>query len=40
MRLARAGDAPDFSTLEADLIESQRQVREAFDSIITAAAAG
>lgn len=40
MRLARAGDAPDFSTLEADLIESQKQVREAFDSIVTAAAAG
>lgn len=40
MRLARAGDAPDFATLEADLFESQRQVREAFDSIVTAAVAG
>lgn len=36
--LARAGDAPDFTALEADLAESQRKVREAFQSIVTAAA--
>jgi glutamate-ammonia-ligase adenylyltransferase len=37
-RLARAGDAPDFATLEADLLDSQRRVREAFKSIVDAAA--
>lgn len=36
--LARAGDAPDFAALEADLAESQRKVREAFESIVVAAA--
>ena len=36
-RLARAGDVPDFATLEAELIESQRRVREAFDAIVVAA---
>ena len=36
--LARAGDAPDFAALEADLLESQRKVREAFASIVAAAA--
>ncbi|MDX5366454.1 MAG: hypothetical protein LPK88_08365 [Alphaproteobacteria bacterium] len=37
-RLARAGDAPDFATLEADLLDSQRRVREAFEAIVAAAA--
>ncbi|MBX3446627.1 MAG: bifunctional [glutamine synthetase] adenylyltransferase/[glutamine synthetase]-adenylyl-L-tyrosine phosphorylase [Parvibaculaceae bacterium] len=39
-RLARAGDVPDFATLEAELIESQRRVREAFDAIVVAAVSG
>lgn len=34
--LARAGDAPDFPALEAELIESQRRVREAFEQILGA----
>ncbi len=29
---------PDFAALEADLAESQRKVREAFESIVVAAA--
>ncbi|HCX68197.1 bifunctional [glutamine synthetase] adenylyltransferase/[glutamine synthetase]-adenylyl-L-tyrosine phosphorylase [Parvibaculum sp.] len=33
--LARAGDAPDFPALEAELLENQRKVREAFESIVT-----
>ena len=37
-RLARAGDAPDFAMLEADLLNSQRRVLDAFDMIVTAAA--
>ncbi|MFN4355935.1 bifunctional [glutamine synthetase] adenylyltransferase/[glutamine synthetase]-adenylyl-L-tyrosine phosphorylase [Parvibaculum sp.] len=37
-RLARAGDAPDFAMLEADLLESQRRVRDAFETIVTSAA--
>lgn len=32
--LARAGDAPDFPALEAELAGSQRKVREAFESIV------
>ncbi|ABS62569.1 (Glutamate--ammonia-ligase) adenylyltransferase [Parvibaculum lavamentivorans DS-1] len=36
--LARAGDAPDFPILEAELIESQRRVLEAFERILTASA--
>ena len=32
--LARAGDAPGFSILEAQLIESQMTVRRAFDEIV------
>lgn len=32
--LARVGDAPDFPALEAELIESQRKVLEAFESIV------
>ena len=35
--LARAGDAPDFATLEADLTGSQHKVRAAFADIVTAA---
>ncbi len=35
--LARAGDAPDFPALEADLADSQRRVREAFESVVGAA---
>ncbi|MDZ4380503.1 MAG: bifunctional [glutamine synthetase] adenylyltransferase/[glutamine synthetase]-adenylyl-L-tyrosine phosphorylase [Parvibaculum sp.] len=34
--LARAGDAPDFPALEADLADSQRRVREAFESVVGA----
>ncbi|MEP5926106.1 MAG: DUF294 nucleotidyltransferase-like domain-containing protein, partial [Nitratireductor sp.] len=33
--LARAGDAPDFPALEAELLENQRKVHEAFESIVT-----
>ncbi|MBO6667184.1 bifunctional [glutamine synthetase] adenylyltransferase/[glutamine synthetase]-adenylyl-L-tyrosine phosphorylase [Parvibaculum sp.] len=32
--LARAGDAPDFPALEAELVENQRKVLEAFEAII------
>ena len=32
--LARAGDAPDFPALEAELADSQRKVLEAFESIV------
>ena len=32
--LARAGDVPDFATLEADLIETQARVRKSFEGII------
>ncbi len=37
--LARAGNAPDFNTLEAQLREAQSDVREAFERIVVAAAA-
>ena len=37
-RLARAGDAPDFTTLEAELLDSQRRVFEAFETVVSAAA--
>jgi glutamate-ammonia-ligase adenylyltransferase len=36
--LARVGNAPDFSALEAQLRESQGRVHKLFDSIVTAAA--
>ena len=36
--LARAGNAPDFAALEAELLESQARVREAFDAVVVAAA--
>jgi glutamate-ammonia-ligase adenylyltransferase len=36
--LARAGNAPDFAALEAQLRETQRDVREAFERIVVAAA--
>ena len=36
--LARAGNAPDFSALEAQLRESQASVLEAFEQIVAAAA--
>jgi glutamate-ammonia-ligase adenylyltransferase len=36
--LARAGDAPDFSTLQARLAETQSQVRAIFDRLIPPAA--
>ena len=32
--LARAGDVPDFATLEADLIETQARVRQCFEGLI------
>jgi glutamate-ammonia-ligase adenylyltransferase len=32
--LARAGDVPDFATLEAHLIETQARVRKSFEAII------
>jgi glutamate-ammonia-ligase adenylyltransferase len=32
--LARAGDVPDFRTLEADLIETQARVRRSFEEIV------
>jgi len=32
--LARAGDAPDFSTVEAQLAETERQVRALFDQLL------
>jgi glutamate-ammonia-ligase adenylyltransferase len=32
--LARAGDVPDFRTLEADLIETQARVRRSFEEIL------
>ena len=32
--LARAGDVPDFATLEADLIETQARVRKCFEGLI------
>ena len=37
-RLARAGDTPDFATLEAGLLNSQRRVLDAFETIVAAAA--
>lgn len=37
-RLARAGDTPDFATLEAGLLSSQRRVLDAFETIVAAAA--
>jgi glutamate-ammonia-ligase adenylyltransferase len=33
--LARAGDAPDFRALDAQLVETQREVRAIFDRVIT-----
>jgi len=36
--LARAGNAPDFAALEAELFESQASIRAAFDAVIVAAA--
>ena len=36
--LARAGNAPDFAALEAELLENQARVRAAFDAIVVAAA--
>jgi [glutamine synthetase] adenylyltransferase / [glutamine synthetase]-adenylyl-L-tyrosine phosphorylase len=36
--LARAGDMPDFATLEAHLIETQARVRRSFEAIIGPAA--
>lgn len=36
--LARVGNAPDFLVLEAELVESQRRVFEAFNEIVIAAA--
>ncbi len=36
--LARAGNAPDFAALEAELFESQARIRAAFDAIVVAAA--
>lgn len=38
--LARAGNAPDFPALEAQLRESQAEVRELFEAVIAAAAQG
>jgi glutamate-ammonia-ligase adenylyltransferase len=35
--LARAADVPDFATLDADLIETQREVRECFVRILGSA---
>jgi hypothetical protein len=35
--LARAGDAPDFSALEAELAEMEQQVRAIFDRLLPAA---
>jgi glutamate-ammonia-ligase adenylyltransferase len=32
--LARAGDVPDFATLEAHLIETQARVRKSFEGMI------
>jgi glutamate-ammonia-ligase adenylyltransferase len=32
--VARAGDVPDFATLEADLIETQARVRKCFEGLI------
>lgn len=37
--LARAGNAPDFSALEAQLRESQAEVHDAFERLITSVAA-
>jgi glutamate-ammonia-ligase adenylyltransferase len=37
--LARAGNAPDFKALEAQLFEAQSEVRKAFEHIVSAAAA-
>jgi [glutamine synthetase] adenylyltransferase / [glutamine synthetase]-adenylyl-L-tyrosine phosphorylase len=37
--LARAGELPDFATLEAHLIETQKTVRKLFDKIVGGAAA-
>jgi glutamate-ammonia-ligase adenylyltransferase len=37
--LARAGNAPDFATLEAQLREAQSDVRDAFESIVVSSAA-
>jgi glutamate-ammonia-ligase adenylyltransferase len=34
--LARAGDAPDFSTVETQLAETEGQVRGIFDEILPA----
>jgi len=36
--LARAGNAPDFSALEAQLRESQAEVHAAFERTVTAVA--
>jgi glutamate-ammonia-ligase adenylyltransferase len=36
MLLARAGDAPDFSALEGQLADTERQVRAIFDQVIPA----
>jgi hypothetical protein len=33
-RLARAGDAPDFSSLEARVRETQGEVRGVFDKVV------
>jgi [glutamine synthetase] adenylyltransferase / [glutamine synthetase]-adenylyl-L-tyrosine phosphorylase len=37
--LARAGELPDFATLEAHLIETQKTVRKLFEKIVGGAAA-
>jgi len=36
--LARAGDAPDFSAVEAQLVETETQVRTIFDELLPPAA--
>jgi glutamate-ammonia-ligase adenylyltransferase len=36
--LARAGELPDFATLEAHLIETQKTVRKLFEKIVGSAA--
>ncbi len=33
--LARAGDMPDFSTLEADLVATEKQVRTIFKRLMS-----
>ena len=37
--LARAGEMPDFATLEADLTDTQEKVRDVFTRILEAGAA-